>query len=112
MQLSAHQVAQIQALKNEQNLTFTIDNTHILALKLDNQCYFYENLCPHLNKRLANDSMHCFDDSFCLIECQFHSAQFNPASGACVSGPCLGESLKAYKLTEQQGLFYLLTTSF
>lgn len=108
--LTAIQVEQITALANEQSLTFTIHSNHIIALKLHQQCHFYENLCPHQNKRLANESMHCFDETFSLIECQFHSAQFNPTSGECVSGPCLGLSLKQYQLTEQNGEYYLVTT--
>lgn len=110
LQLTVAQVEKIQSLCNEQSITFTVAATHVLALKFEGQCYLYENLCPHLHKRLANDSFHCFDDSYSLIECQFHSAQFNPTSGACVSGPCFGQSLKRYQLTEQTGKFYLLTT--
>lgn len=110
LQLTQDQFDRVNALSNEQSLIFTIDAIHILALKFEGQCYIYENLCPHLHKRLANESMHCFDESYSLIECQFHSAQFNPTSGACVSGPCLGESLKRYQLNEQAGQFYLLTT--
>ncbi|WP_417552933.1 Rieske (2Fe-2S) protein [Marinomonas fungiae] len=110
LQLTRDEVEKIQTLSNEQNLTLTLNGTHILALKFNGQYHIYENHCPHLNKRLANDSIHCFDETFTLIECQFHSAQFNPTSGACVSGPCLGQSLKRYQLTEQEGQFYLLAT--
>lgn len=110
LQLTLDQVDQLNALNNEQSLTFSIDSLKLLALRFQNQLYLFENLCPHAHKRLANDSMHCFDETFSLIECQFHSAQFNPVSGACVSGPCLGESLKQYQLIEQAGQYYLLTT--
>lgn len=105
--LSELQADTILALGNEQSYVFDIGLEHFLALRFDNKLYIYQNLCPHLNKQLANSSFHCFDDSISLIECQFHSAQFNPATGVCVSGPCLGEKLKGFVVTEKEGVFYL-----
>ncbi|WP_417505540.1 Rieske (2Fe-2S) protein [Marinomonas gallaica] len=101
----------IHTLKNEQSYVFDVNSQHFLALMLNNSLFIYQNLCPHLNKRIANDSFHCFDETFSLIECQFHGAQFTPEKGECVSGPCLGERLQRFIITEVDNVFCLLPTS-
>jgi nitrite reductase/ring-hydroxylating ferredoxin subunit len=42
-----------------------------------------------------------------LFQCQRHAAQFLPATGECVAGPCLGENLTAMPFTLSGGDIYL-----
>lgn len=63
----------------------------------------YRNVCPHW----ANTSMAWRKDAFLnadasRIVCAAHGAQFDIASGACVLGPCIGQSLTRVPLIESE----------
>jgi nitrite reductase/ring-hydroxylating ferredoxin subunit len=41
------------------------------------------------------------------IECQAHGARFDPASGACTGGPCLGRALTPLEIEVRDGAVFL-----
>lgn len=70
----------------------------VLALKWRGQVKAYRNSCPHLDV-----PMHYRKDRFMSgdgrhLVCFAHGALFDPATGDCLLGPCLGQSLTALSL--------------
>jgi nitrite reductase/ring-hydroxylating ferredoxin subunit len=65
--------------------------------------YAYRNVCPHW----ANTSMAWRKDAFLnadgtRIVCAAHGAQFDIATGVCLLGPCIGQSLTRVPLIESE----------
>ena len=63
----------------------------------------YINSCPHTGANLEwqEDQFLDMDDLF--IQCSTHDALFEIDSGACIAGPCIGDSLQAVKLVIEDG---------
>lgn len=79
----------------------------LFALRHRGRVRVYRNRCPHLDV-----PMHYRKDRFLsadgqLIICYAHGAQFRPDTGACIHGPCLGESLVALQCLERDGWLLL-----
>lgn len=53
----------------------------------------YFNVCPHAGRRLDWAPGRFLIDKGHLV-CAAHGATFEPATGACVAGPCRGQSLR------------------
>ncbi|MGH8283179.1 MAG: Rieske (2Fe-2S) protein [Gammaproteobacteria bacterium] len=64
----------------------------------------YRNICPHAGNFLnwKEDAFLTRDKS--LIMCSAHGALFNPASGVCVAGPCVGHALDVVPVEVQDGM--------
>ncbi|MBU6469828.1 MAG: Rieske (2Fe-2S) protein [Gammaproteobacteria bacterium] len=64
----------------------------------------YRNICPH-----AGNGLNWKEDAFLtrdktLIMCAAHGALFNPESGVCVAGPCVGRALQAVPVKIEDGM--------
>lgn len=72
--------------------------------------YAYHNVCPHAGNFL-NWNEHTFltQDKSRII-CAAHGALFDPASGVCVGGPCLGRALDALPVTIEAGMVVVYFT--
>ncbi len=68
----------------------------------------YHNVCPHMgrNLNLAPDRF-LFDPARRLV-CPHHGALFDVVDGACVQGPCQGDSLRPLKLCVEDGNVLLM----
>ncbi len=51
----------------------------------------YVNVCAHRNQPVVTDGWPFDGDG--LLECRAHGARYDPTSGVCVSGPCMGGAL-------------------
>lgn len=98
MRLSPKQHQEINQLLPDHSLVFELEGDSFIAIKLRHRVCIYHNVCPHQHKRLAQGCV--WDDSHTLLECQHHGAQFLPATGQCVSGPCLGAILTPYTIKD------------
>jgi len=69
-------------------------------------CYAYENSCPHtgVNLNWQKEQFFSFDGLF--LQCSLHGALFEPASGACIRGPCVGANLKKINIVIENGIVY------
>jgi len=54
----------------------------------------YVNSCPHLGTPLNFLEHRFLTADRARIQCATHGAQFEPATGLCVEGPCLGAHLR------------------
>lgn len=71
----------------------TVEGRDLILVHCDGQLLAYENLCPHANETLDPMGGSIRSEDGQLLRCQRHGAEFLAATGECVSGPCLGESL-------------------
>lgn len=53
----------------------------------------YANICPHLSHPLDMLPDEFFAEDGKVLRCMSHGALFDPDSGLCLAGPCVGESL-------------------
>ncbi len=71
-------------------------------VRVDGGWRAYVNRCPHVgtpldlwpNEFLAEDGR---------LVCATHGARFDPASGACVAGPCAGDALTPLPVRAEDG---------
>ncbi len=72
-----------------------MDELEIFVVREDDQVFGYINSCPHLGTPLNWDGDTFISADSGLIICATHGALFEIEDGACVSGPCAGQALKA-----------------
>ena len=65
-----------------------------LAVHWHGAWHAYRNLCPHWSTPLNTDGAEIVDAASGALICTTHGAQFDPETGRCVLGPCLGDSLR------------------
>jgi nitrite reductase/ring-hydroxylating ferredoxin subunit len=58
------------------------------------QVHAFLNRCPHAGRPLGMGRAHLVTPDGELLQCLAHGALFEKASGLCVAGPCLDESLR------------------
>ncbi|WP_049293113.1 Rieske (2Fe-2S) protein [Franconibacter helveticus] len=65
----------------------------VIALRYQGQLYLWRNRCPHLNTPM-NWQQHAFMNAARdRLVCFAHGALFEPDSGLCIQGACLGQRL-------------------
>ncbi|MFT3897975.1 MAG: Rieske 2Fe-2S domain-containing protein [Thermomonas sp.] len=69
------------------------------------------NVCPHAGRRLDWAPGRFLKTKDGLLVCAAHGASFELGGGACVAGPCRGESLRAVALEVRDGGVYLADTA-
>jgi nitrite reductase/ring-hydroxylating ferredoxin subunit len=67
----------------------------------------YLNVCPHRAQPVDVGDGRLWLDSG-EIECQAHGARFDPATGACLGGPCNGGGLTPVPIEERDGAAWSL----
>lgn len=56
--------------------------------------YAYKNKCQHLAVELDWDNNEFFEEEEKFIVCATHGALYDPQTGKCLMGPCLGKNLE------------------
>lgn len=94
------------ALAEGQSRGMTVDDRKLLLVRRDGQVYAYENRCPHRGIPLEWQADQFLDASGSLIQCATHGALFLIETGECVTGPCVGQALRALPCREDgQGIW-------
>jgi nitrite reductase/ring-hydroxylating ferredoxin subunit len=66
----------------------------VLVVRLDDgRVARWRNACPHMGIELDWDAARVLSRSGRYLVCTGHGALFDPATGVCVRGPCVGEHL-------------------
>jgi nitrite reductase/ring-hydroxylating ferredoxin subunit len=73
------------------------------AIRCDGVVRAFVNACAHQGVELDWDEGTFFDDERRYLVCATHGAQFEPADGRCVAGPCAGRALAAVPVIERNG---------
>jgi nitrite reductase/ring-hydroxylating ferredoxin subunit len=72
------------------------------AFQLAGQIHAYYNECAHISLPLDWDDNDFFTLDHSHLVCKHHGAEYTPANGACVAGPCVGAKLKAIVTAEDE----------
>lgn len=67
----------------------------------------YRNLCPHWGVDLDLGFGDFVDPRSGRISCRNHGAEFEPDTGVCVLGPCVGDSLTALPVSVREGRVFV-----
>jgi nitrite reductase/ring-hydroxylating ferredoxin subunit len=69
----------------------------VVVVRRSGVLYAYVNSCPHQGTPLETFADKFLNEDGTLFVCSTHGARFRVEDGVCVSGPCLGKSLRAIK---------------
>jgi len=73
--------------------------TNLFVVHSDGQFYAFINSCPHTGVNLEWQENNFLDLEKTYIQCSTHDALFTIATGECIAGPCVGDSLTPVELT-------------
>jgi nitrite reductase/ring-hydroxylating ferredoxin subunit len=76
------------------------------ALRFDGRVVAYLNRCVHTPVEMDWQEGKFLDMDREYILCSIHGAAYEPASGRCVGGPCVGGRLTAIEVEERDGQVY------
>ena len=76
---------------------------HGFVVNHDGAYHAYLNSCPHIGTPLDLWENEFLTEDARLIMCATHGAIFEPDSGRCVAGPCVGDTLTALPLRLEDG---------
>lgn len=68
------------------------------VLRVGEQLVAFENRCPHWMVDLDMGEGRFFAERSQRIVCQNHGALFDPHTGVCELGPCVGQGLERFEL--------------
>ena len=83
------------------------DELEILLVKSSGTINAWINSCPHDGRPLCRDPNYVWDSSGRYLECMNHQATFDPNTGMCTDGPCVGDSLLGVKIHQEGGQIVL-----
>ena len=76
------------------------------VIRHEDVLHAYLNQCPHVAMEMDWQAGQFFDAEQRTLMCATHGARFEPSTGQCVDGPCLGQSLTRIALREHNGTHY------
>jgi nitrite reductase/ring-hydroxylating ferredoxin subunit len=79
----------------------------LFVLRHGGEIRAYRNACPHQGTPLEIAPDTFFDTEGRFLICRTHGAQFRPADGFCIAGPCAGRSLTAAPVRAENGMLVL-----
>ena len=86
------------------------DELDIIIVQTNGARHAYLNCCPHQFIPLETFPNHFLTEDKKFFLCSGHGARFALATGACVSGPCVGNGLDRLQIKEEEGCVYLNET--
>ena len=111
--LMKHALCQTDEIDDPGSMGFEFEHNgepcNLFVVHHGGQFYGYINSCPHTGVNLEWLENQFLDRDNAFIQCSTHDALFEIDTGACIAGPCAGDSLKKIELLQQNGeLFALL----
>lgn len=97
----------IDDIANDSSKGFSVESTSVFAVRKNNQIYIYLNSCPHRHIPLEWQPDQFLDYDKNYIQCASHGALFTIDEGACIAGPCPGESLTAIQYEIRDGSIWI-----
>jgi len=77
-----------------------------LVVNFEGQHFAYINRCPHTGITLDWVNNQFFSSDNRYIMCATHGAVFEPPTGECIWGPCVGLSLQSVPVEIEEGRIY------
>lgn len=78
------------------------------AIRYDGRVYAYINNCAHKPSELDWIAGEFFDMEGLYLICATHGATYEPDTGRCIAGPCVGASLISVAVEEHDGNVYVI----
>lgn len=98
-------------IEEGESLGFELESgEQAFILRWQGRLHAYSNRCPHAGWPLNVTLNQFFNTDKNLIQCSNHMAMFDPDSGDCCSGPCIGEQLPRILLKTEMGKVFALPT--
>ena len=91
----------------EVEATLDGDAESLLLYRDGDEVRAWLNVCPHAGRRLDWAPGQFLKTADGLLVCAAHGASFELAGGACVAGPCRGQSLRAVAVAVRDGAVWL-----
>jgi len=95
-------LASLEELKRAHTLKFSYRQEGItregFAAWTHGKVVAYENVCRHIPITLDYGDARFFNRGHTHFVCQTHGATYEPLTGLCIAGPCVGASLKPLKV--------------
>jgi nitrite reductase/ring-hydroxylating ferredoxin subunit len=83
----------------------------IFVVRVAGRLTAWRNVCPHQGAAMALRRDVYLNAAGDRIVCYAHGAEFDPASGLCLQGPCLGQALTPARVeADEQGALSALTS--
>ena len=79
------------------------DDLEVILVKSSGTLKAWINSCPHDGRPLCKDPDYARDSSGKYLECMNHQALFDPKTGLCAAGPCIGDALFSVNITQERG---------
>ena len=76
---------------------------HGFVVRRGGAVFGYVDRCPHAGLPLTQRLDDYLTPDGSLIACSWHGALFQPESGACVGGPCMGQGLTPWPVEVRDG---------
>ena len=81
------------------------------AMRFEGRVVAYLNRCAHVPTEMDWQEGKFLDGNRELIICSIHGATYDPLSGRCVGGPCVGGRLTALRVEERDAQVYWYPSS-
>lgn len=94
-------------LAEQQTMELLVQGRQLFAIRLENRIHAYWNTCPHMGIPLNWVPNRFLDFDKAFIQCSSHGALFEVATGKCIAGPCLGDSLGSVDLRRDNDHYYI-----
>lgn len=103
-------VGSVGEFEHGKSKKFTLRRGHreleALLVNFQGQHFAYINRCPHTGITLDWVNNQFFSSDNRYIMCATHGAVFEPPTGECIWGPCLGLSLQSVPVEIEEGRIY------
>ena len=103
-------VGQVGELKHGSSKRFTMKrggrDLEALLVNYDGNHFAYVNRCPHTGITLDWVNNQFFSSDNRYLMCATHGAVFEPPTGECIWGPCVGLSLQRMPVEIDDGQIY------
>ena len=77
------------------------------VVRYDGKVYGFVNQCAHIPVELDWNEGDFFNMSKDFLICSTHGAQYEPATGYCILGPCKGKNLSPLNVVERNSQIFL-----
>lgn len=102
-----HYLCRLDEIPEDGARGFRLEGRDLVAVRHDGGVHVYLNWCPHLGIELNFQPDVFLDMDGQFIQCANHGALFEIDSGACILGPCKGQSLTAVPREIRDGEIWL-----
>lgn len=104
--MGEHALCRLEEIPGEGAVEVKMDGerpSFLILMRREDRIFAYLNVCPHAGRPLnwAPDQFLFTPDD--QLVCAAHGATFEPDSGICVLGPCLGARLTPFEIEVRDG---------